>query len=179
MSESNIEEKRYFNYYIHGIGYLNNVRTISPPNKTPYLVVKIAAIQGPEGDHSYTYFDCRVTGNAAKEIIKLCARPINTGETVFVRFVLSNLWVMPFIYPTGDKEGQLGSSIRADLISIKNMIINGEMIYTAPDKKAEAGSESSTQAENAEPTDPSDPPDNPGPSGACALPPTTDAEQAV
>ncbi|QXI26234.1 DUF3577 domain-containing protein [Pseudomonas vanderleydeniana] len=177
MSESQTEEKKYFNYYIHGIGYLNNVRTLTPPNKDPFLVVKVSALHGPEGSHSYTYFDCRVMGNAAKEIIKLCARPINTGETVFARFILSNLWVIPFVYPTGDKEGQLGSNLRADLISIQNLIINGEVIYTSPQKK-NGDSPSPEPVEDVEPIDPTDPPDTPSPSGASA-PPMPGTEEAA
>ncbi|KPA95904.1 MULTISPECIES: DUF3577 domain-containing protein [Pseudomonas] len=176
MSEINSDEKKYFNQYLYGIGYISNVRTITPPKGDPYLLVKVASLYGPEEDRSYTYFDCRVCGTVAKEVIKQCAHAVNSGETVLVRFILNGIWVVPYIYQQGEKLGQPGASIRANLLSVLMVMVNGDVIYTAPPKEDEIDAESLAQSDDVEPTDS---PDNPGPSGACALPPTTDAEQAA
>ncbi|MGY2170798.1 DUF3577 domain-containing protein [Pseudomonas gingeri] len=170
MSEINSEEKKYFNQHTYGVGYLSNVRTITPPKDDPYLVVKVAALSGSEGDHSYTYYDCKVIGSVAKELIKKCAQPINAGETVLVRFVLSGIWVVPFIHQQGEKQGQPGASLRANLLSVLMVMINGDVIYTAPPKEEDADSAPSAPAAEAEAIDP---PDAAEASGAPSVPEAT------
>jgi len=155
MSDINPVQKDYFNQHLHGVGYISNVRTITPPKGDPYLVVKVASLCGPVGDHSYTYFNCRVCGTLAKEVIKKCAQAVNSGETVFVRFLLSGIWVIPFIYQQGEKAGQPGANIQANLLSVFMVMINGEVFYTAPtkeentEKKQKQDSESVAQANEA------------------------------
>ncbi|NWD51367.1 DUF3577 domain-containing protein [Pseudomonas gingeri] len=170
MSEINSEEKKYFNQHTYGLGYLSNVRTITPPKGDPYLLVKVGALYGPEDDRSYTYFDCRVIGTAAKEIVKKCAHAINSGETVLVRFILSGIWVVPFIHQQGEKQGQPGASLRANLLSVLMVMINGDVIYTAPPKEEDADSAPSAPAAEAEAIDS---PDTAQASGTPSLPETT------
>ncbi len=153
MTQTTFEEKKYFNQHIYGVGYLNNVRTITPPKGDSYLLVKVAALQGPEDDYSYTFYDCRVIGTVAKELVKKCAQAVNSGETVFVRFIISGIWVVPFIYQQGEKQGQPGANLRANLLSVPMMMINGDVVYTAPPKEENADSASSAVADDVEAVD--------------------------
>ncbi|NWA25595.1 DUF3577 domain-containing protein [Pseudomonas gingeri] len=168
MSESTAEEKKYFNQHIRGFAYLSNARTIDPPKGDAYQLVRVSALHGAADDCSYTDYDCRVIGTVAKELIKKCAKAINSGETVFVRFLLSGLWVVPYIYQQGEKQGQPGASLRANLLSMSMMMINGDVVYTAPVEEENAGSAPSAAADDVGSADHphvSDAPDVSGESG--------------
>ena len=132
------EEKKYFNLYLQGIGYLNNVRTITR-NRQSYLKLSVAAIQGPADSTDYTYFDCTVVGTEAKQLISHCAQEINSGQTVLACFTLSDLLVSPFIHQKSELRGQPGAGLTSNLLSVSMIKINGEVVYTAPPKEETSG----------------------------------------
>jgi len=128
------EEKKYFNLYLQGIGYLNNVRTITR-NRQSYLKLSVAAIQGPADSTDYTYFDCTVVGTEAKQLISHCVQEINSGQTVLACFTLSDLLVSPFIHQKSELRGQPGAGLTSNLLSVSMIKINGEVVYAAPPKE--------------------------------------------
>ena len=129
------EEKKYFNLDLHGIGYLNSVRTITR-HRQSYLKVSIAVLQGPADSADYTYIDCTVVGIEAKQLIRHCAQEINSSrEAVLACFTLNDLWVSPFIHQRGERRGQPGTGLTSNLLSLSMIKINGETVYTAPPKE--------------------------------------------
>lgn len=129
------EEKKYFNLYLQGIGYLNNVRTITR-NRQSYLKLSVAAIQGLADNADYTYFDCTVVGAEAKQLISQCVQEINSGQTVLACFTLSDLLVSPFIHQKSELRGQPGAGLTSNLLSLSMIKINGEVVYAAPPKES-------------------------------------------
>lgn len=134
QTPSTAEEKKYFNLYLQGIGYLNNVRTITRHKKS-YLKVSVTVLQGPADKVDYKYFDCTVVGTEAKQLISHCAQEINSGETVLARFTLSDLWVFPFMQQKMEGRGQPNAGLASNLLSLSMIKINGEVVYTAPPRE--------------------------------------------
>ncbi|WP_338523689.1 DUF3577 domain-containing protein [Pseudomonas batumici] len=135
QNQSATEEKKYFNLYLQGIGYLNSVRTITR-HRQSYLKVSVAVLQGPADSADYTYIDCTVVGIEAKQLISHCAQEINSSrEAVLACFTLSDLWVSPYIHQKGDRRGQPGAGLTSNLLSLSMIKINGETVYIAPPKE--------------------------------------------
>ncbi|WP_338524323.1 DUF3577 domain-containing protein [Pseudomonas batumici] len=134
QNQSATEEKKYFNLYIQGFGYLNNVRTFTHRRKS-YLKVTVTALQGPADEVDYKYFHCTVVGTEAKQLISHCAEEINSGQTVFVRFTLSELLVFTTNQQHGEHRGQPTAALGSNLLSLSMIKINGEVVYTAPPKE--------------------------------------------
>ena len=55
--QSTTEKPKYFDLDIHGIGYLNRVRDVTPENGTPFLSVTKAALRGPADKVQQTHYE--------------------------------------------------------------------------------------------------------------------------
>jgi len=67
--QTTVEKPKYFDLDIHGIGYLNRVREVTPENGSTFLSVTIAALRGPADNVQHTHFDCVVSGEEAKDLV--------------------------------------------------------------------------------------------------------------
>ncbi|WP_191488083.1 DUF3577 domain-containing protein [Pseudomonas sp. FEN] len=172
------EEKKYFNLYLHGIGYLNNVRTITR-NGQSYLKLSVAAIQGPADSADYTYFDCTVIGAEAKQLISHCVQEINSGQTVLACFTLSNLLVSPFIHQKSELRGQPGAGLTSNLLSLSMIKINGEVVYVAPPKESTSDVIPSNASETSDALDTVDTPQTSAALEALETPESTDVSEAT
>ncbi len=68
--QTNPEKPKYFDLDINGIGYLNRAREVTPENGIPFLSVTIAALRGPADNVQHTHFDCVVSGEEAKDLVR-------------------------------------------------------------------------------------------------------------
>jgi len=123
----NNHETKYFDLHVTGIGYLNRVRDVPVKRAQPFLAVDISALHGDSEDVQYTRFDCRVSGSDAKTIIEQL-RPVIDGDNnkVLVGFKLGDLYADTFTYKSGDKAGQTGVSLKARLLRIDWVKVNGK-----------------------------------------------------
>lgn len=96
----------------------------------------------------YTRFDCRISGREAEALVKRCRQAVYQGRKVLVGFKLGDLWTDTFVYSKGDKAGQTGVSLKARLLFISWIKVNGEMVYQAP-RRDEKGASSDTPAGSA------------------------------
>lgn len=120
------QETKYFDLHATGIGYLNRVREVPVKRSQPFLAVDISALHGDSEDIQYTRFDCRVSGSDAKTIIEQLMPDINDDNNkVLVGFKLGDLYVDTFTYKSGDKAGQTGVSLKARLLRIDWVKVNG------------------------------------------------------
>lgn len=127
-----MSQDKYFDLHITGIGYLNRIRDVPVRRADPFLAVDIVAIHGHADDIQHTRFDCRVSGEEAKRVIQ-SARPYVEGDCkVLVGFKLGDLYPDLFEYKSGDKAGQTGVSLKARLLRILWVRVDGETVYTAP-----------------------------------------------
>jgi hypothetical protein len=126
-AERNPPEIKYFDLHVTGIGYLNRARQVPVKRSQSFLAVDISALHGDSEDVQYTRFDCRVSGSDAKTIIEQLMPVINDDNNkVLVGFKLGDLYVDTFTYPSGDKAGQTGVSLKSRLLRIDWVKVNGK-----------------------------------------------------
>jgi CRISPR/Cas system-associated endoribonuclease Cas2 len=118
---------KFFDLHVTGIGYLNRVREVPVRRFQPFLAVDISALHGDSEEVQYTRFDCRVSGSDAKRIIEQLKPLIdNSQNKVLVGFRLGDLYADTFTYTSGDKAGQTGVSLKARLLRIDWVKVNGQ-----------------------------------------------------
>ena len=144
QTESN-NSNAFFDLHTTGVGYLNRVREVSVKRGEPFWACDISALHGFKDDVQTTRFDCRVSGSEAEKLIKRCEEAVTDKKKVLIGFKLGDLYAETFVYEKGDKKGQTGISLKARLLSIGWIKVDGETVYKAPVKT------------DAEPT-PSEPP---------------------
>jgi hypothetical protein len=139
MSDSN---EKYFDLHINGIGYLNRARIVVPKRADSFLAVDVTALHGSSDDVQKTRFDCRVVGEAAKEVIERLMPQINDqgrladdGTTlrhkVLAGFRLGDLYAEPFTYQKGKREGEIGVSLKARLLRLDWVKVDGNFVFPA------------------------------------------------
>ena len=131
----------FFDLHISGLGYLNRIREVNPKRGDAFWACDIAALNGPADDVSYTRFDCRVSGREAEKLVKRCQQAVDMKRKVLIGFKLGDLWTDTFTYSKGEKAGQTGVSLKARLLFISWIKIDGEMVYQAPSRDDQAASQ--------------------------------------
>ncbi|MBP2170747.1 hypothetical protein J2125_003939 [Erwinia toletana] len=124
-------EQSWFNLNINGIGYVNRIREVTPKRGDPFLCCDIAALEGPSDDVEYLRFDCRVTGKDAQQLIRRCTQACEDKRKILIQFRLGDLYTDTFVYSKGDRKGQTGVSLKAHLLFIGLIRIDGEEVYRA------------------------------------------------
>lgn len=122
------EQVKYFDLHITGIGYLNRVREVAVQRGKPFLAVDISALHGAENNVQYTRFDCRVSGKEAQALIRELTPAIAADKKVLVGFKLGDLYPETFTYQQGERQGQIGISLKARLLKLSWVRIDGEPV---------------------------------------------------
>ena len=123
------KETKYFDLYTTGIGYLSRVREVTNTEGNAFLGITIAALRGTTDDAQYTHFDCVVSGQQAKDLVRQLQPAVTEDRKVLVGFVLNDLIGQPFIFNRGDKAGQAGVNLKARLLRINWARIDGESVF--------------------------------------------------
>lgn len=137
---STATQTHYFDLHIHGIGYVNRIREVSVKRGDNFWACDIAALHGAEAAVQYTRFDCRVSGSEAEKLIKRMQKAGQDDKKILIGFKLGDLYTDTFTYESGAKQGETGVSLKARLLFIHWIKVDGVTVYTAP-PKAEAGNE--------------------------------------
>ena len=132
MSQST-PEVNYFNLHTSGLGYLSRIRHVDIKRGDGFLACEINALHGRSNDVEYTRFDCRVSGHEAITQIARCLdlSAQDSQVKILLGFCLGDLYVDTFVYRHGERQGQTGVSLKARLIRIDWIKVNGEMIFRA------------------------------------------------
>jgi len=131
------ENTQYFDLHTRGIGYLNRAREVPVQRGEPFLAVDIAALHGSADAVEHTYFDCRVSGREAQALVRRAMPHLALKRKVLVGFKIGDLYAETFTYERGAKQGQTGVSLKARLLRIDWMRVDGQSVYTAPPKEQE------------------------------------------
>jgi hypothetical protein len=123
-------EKKYFDLYTTGIGYLSRVREVTNTKGNPFLSITIAALRGNADDAQYTHFDCVVSGQQAKDLVRELQPAVDKEQKVLVGFLLNDLYGQPFVFQNGDKAGDAGVNLKARLLRIDWAKVDGVSVYT-------------------------------------------------
>ena len=123
------QDQKYFDLHITGIGYVNRIREVPVKRGKSFLAVDISALHGSASDTQYTRFDCRVSGSEAQVIIDQIKSMIEDEQNkVLIGFKLGDLYADTFVYGKGNKVGQTGVSLKARLLRIDWVKVNGNKI---------------------------------------------------
>jgi len=133
------EATTYFNLHTVGIGYLNRVREVQVRRGQPFMACDIAALHGATDAVEYTRFDCKVAGGEAERLIRLYRDAVNAEKKVLLSFRIGDLWIDPFLYEKGEKQGQPGASLKGRLLFIDWIKVNGTLEYKAPARQEATG----------------------------------------
>ncbi|WP_431819403.1 STY4534 family ICE replication protein [Burkholderia sp. F1] len=131
-------EKTYFDLHITGLGYLNRIREVKPKKGDAFLACDIAALNGPSDDASYVRFDTRVSGSEAQHLVRRCIEAVDAKKKVLIGFRLGDLWTDTFTYTKGERAGKQGVSLKARLLFVGWIKVDGELVYQAKPKPAES-----------------------------------------
>ncbi|MCC4595455.1 STY4534 family ICE replication protein [Xanthomonas campestris pv. phormiicola] len=141
MTTSN--EKSFFDLHITGLGYLNRIREVKPKKGAPFLACDIVALNGPSDDVSKVRFDTRVSGTEAQHLVRKCRQAVDDKKKVLIGFRLGDLWTDVFTYEKGERIGEQGVSLKARLLYISWIKVDGSMVYKAEPKSAASENEAS------------------------------------
>lgn len=81
---STTPKANYFNLHTSGIGYLNNIRKVTPKKGDEFLACRIAALVGESSNPEYRYFDCKVVGDETIKLITRCENAENANKKVLI-----------------------------------------------------------------------------------------------
>ena len=151
--------EKYFDLHVNGLGYLNRPREVKVKKGQDFVAVDIAALHGAADDVNYTRFDCRVSGREAESVIRRCMVKMAADEDakVLIGFRLGDVSPELFTYRSGDKAGEIGVSLKARLLKIHWVRVNGDTVYTAPVAEDPAP-KGDTDNDEPEPDEPVQPP---------------------
>jgi hypothetical protein len=121
-------QPKYFDLHVTGIGYLNRTREVSVQRGQPFLAVDVSALHGNADNVQYTRFDCRVSGKEAQAIVRQLMPAIERERKVLVGFKLGDVYPDTFTYQRGEKQGQMGVSLKARLLRITWAKVDGETV---------------------------------------------------
>ncbi|RTB44098.1 DUF3577 domain-containing protein [Pseudomonas aeruginosa] len=119
MTNNTSQPKRYFDLHTSGIGYLQRVREVKVKGgrkAEPFLACTVAAIVGPAHDTKLRYFDVRVSGHDAQELVRPYIGVEDPKQRPVVQFRQGDLWVDPYIRPSGEHQGQPAASMKGRLL---------------------------------------------------------------
>ncbi len=128
MENTNNNAEQFFDLHVRGVGYLNRVRVVPLRKGKPYLACTIAALRGSTDAPEKTYFDCTVVGEEACTLIDQFATKCEQHK-VLIGFKLGDLWQDKFVYQNGPKVGQEGTMLKARLLLVDWVKVDGELVY--------------------------------------------------
>lgn len=165
MSKSTqTQQSAFFNLHTTGIGYLSNIREVQPKKGNAFLSCNISALTGDVSEPEYRFFNVNVAGEQNEKLIRRCQQAVNAKKKVLISFTLGDLWTDHFVYDKDTqyhKKGDIGVTLKARLINIKSITIDGEKVYTASSPSKEQATVEAAPSEESIPNTSSPQQDSP------------------
>ncbi|PMR75323.1 STY4534 family ICE replication protein [Billgrantia endophytica] len=121
----------FFDLHTTGLGYLNRIREVKPRKGEAFLACDIAALNGPSDAPEYRRFDVKVAGSEAQHLVRRCEEAVNAERKVLIGFRLGDMWTDIFTYSKGKRAGELGVSLKARLLFVSWIKVDGKLVYKA------------------------------------------------
>lgn len=147
-------QNSFFNLHTSGIGYLNNIREVPSKKGNPYISCNIAALKGDSSNPEYTFFNVNVAGEQNEKLIKCCISAVESNKKVLISFTLGDLWTESFVYDKDSKyhkKGDIGVMLKARLIRIKSIKVDGKLVYQEKQKQHSAPAQKTAPQYQSEP----------------------------
>ncbi|RQR79191.1 DUF3577 domain-containing protein [Burkholderia sp. Bp9012] len=131
---SSSSESTYFDLHTTGIGYFNRIREVRPKKGKPFWAVDVNILKGSSDKPDYLRFDTNVVGGDAEHLVRRCKDAVDAEKKVLAFVRLGDLWPDTFVYTKGDRAGKTGVSLKARLLYIGWIKIDGKLVYKAEPK---------------------------------------------
>jgi len=152
----------YFDLHVKGCGYLSRVRDVPVGRRgsETFLACSVSAMHGLCTDPSYSYFDLKVTGAEAVDLIRQYEADVLEGRKVFVAFRAGDIYADPYEVderdpktrrPTGKRV--MRASIKGRLLQITHMKVDGMVVFSADDDRSGGDDTPAPQHHDEEPGD--------------------------
>ena len=82
-------------------------------------------------------FDTRVSGSEAQHLVRRCIQAVDAEKKVMIGFRLGDLWTDTFTYSKGKRAGEQGVSLKARLLFVSWIKVDGKLVYKAEPKPTE------------------------------------------
>jgi Protein of unknown function (DUF3577) len=133
------KSNEYFNLHASGCGYMSRARWVKSKGDgrkaPPFLACAINALRGNVDEPSYTYFDLRVSGDEAVQIVEQLMPAIEKDRKVFVAFKLGDFYAHAYERDMKDREGrktgekEMTALIKGRLLLITHAKVDDEVVY--------------------------------------------------
>lgn len=137
-------QNQYFDLHLKGLGYINRFREVQPRNKKskPFCAVTIGFLRGDADEVEYTYVDTIIRNPEVCEILKQHQDAINNKDSkVLGVLTVSDIYAEVFDSNDGPK-----ASIKGRLIGMRQLKVNGEVVYSKSDDSDEQPAEEQNDA---------------------------------
>ena len=132
-------QTNHFNPHVNGIGYLNRVRWVETKangrKANPFLACSISALRGHSDQPDYTYFDLRVSGSEAIEIVEKLMQDVQAGRKVVLSFRVGDIYPHVYMRDIRDANGnrtngqEPAALIKGRLLLINSITIDGQNVF--------------------------------------------------
>ena len=129
----------YFNLHVSGLGYLSRVRWVETKGggrkSQPFLACTIGALRGSADDVQYTYFDVRVSGQEAIDLVDKLGHDVDENRKVIIAFKASDIYVNVYERELKDQNGrktghvEAAANIKGRLLQINMAKVDGVEVY--------------------------------------------------
>lgn len=161
MNAQSDNASTYFNLHFSGIGYLNRVRWVETKRGNrkadPFLSCAVNALHGSADNPNYTYFDLKVSGAEAVEIIANLAADLEAQRKVIVSFKGGDIYPHLYQRQARDQQGnrlnhtEPAALIKGRLLVVYTVSVDGEVVYRRPrtdDAEAEGNAAAGAEAQH-------------------------------
>jgi hypothetical protein len=114
-----------FDLRVTGLGYLDRIHEKRDRHGAPFLAVDLTALRGTADRVEYTRFDCRVIDHGVQWIIRDLKPHLQAEKKVLIGFTLGDLHAETFVHASGPKAGQTGVGLKARLLGIDWIKVEG------------------------------------------------------
>ncbi|WP_295551233.1 DUF3577 domain-containing protein [uncultured Pseudacidovorax sp.] len=142
MNAQSNNASTYFNLHFSGIGYLNRVRWVETNRggrkAVPFLSCAVNALHGSAEDPNFTYFDLKVSGTEAIEIISSLKGDVDQRRKVLVTFKGGDIYPHLYERQARDRQGnslptkEAAVLIKGRLLVIYTVKVDGVEVYRRP-----------------------------------------------
>lgn len=139
MTTASTQTSNHFNLHVNGLGYLNRVRWVetkgSGRKAQPFLACSISAVRGNTDEPDYTYFDLRVSGSEAIEMVEKLMGDVEAKRKVFVSFRVGDIYTHVYMRNLRDEKGRTtgeqepAALIKGRLLLINSVTVDGVNIF--------------------------------------------------
>lgn len=134
---NNDKREDYFDLHVKGVGYLNRIREIGKSSRDKFLACSVSAMHGRCSEPTYSYFDLKVAGAEAAELVRSLWLDVEAGKKVFIAFRAGDIYGEPYEVDERDQNRQptgkkiLRATIKGRLLQITNAQVDGVVVFRA------------------------------------------------